>query len=185
MFAVADTCFLIDWARFGLRDLLFGLFEVVMVPEQVLAEVRSEDTLRWLAREMGREKLQLFTPTPRQLEEAQALVRRSYAIANIRKLDIPEALCLVIGREFGYVVLTENRGALMIREVVPELSGVVIWRSLEVLKESMKKGLVEVHGEGDVRALLDRYQRETLHIFPEEDLENAIREVLKYVPRGG
>jgi len=45
MMSVADTCFLIDWSRFSLRDILFELFDVVAVPEQVLAEVRREETL--------------------------------------------------------------------------------------------------------------------------------------------
>ena len=183
MIGVADTCFLIDWARFSLRDLLFKLFELVVVPEQVLAEVRSESTLLWIAREMGRERLQLFTPTPRQLEEASRLVRISYTIPGIRRLDMPEAVCLVMGREHGYVVLTENRGAIMVREAIPELSGVEVWRSLEVLRECLVRGLVEARGEEDIRDLFRRYERETLHVFPEEELESVIREVLGHVGR--
>ena len=181
MIAIADTCFLIDWSRFGLRDLLFQLFDVVAVPEQVLAEVRSEGTLLWIARQMGLEKLQLFTPTPRQLDEANRLVRCSYEIPGIRRIDLPEAICLVVGREHGFVVLTENRGALMIKEILPELSDVVIRRSLEVLRTCMIQGLIRVHGENEIRRVFERYERETLHVFPRGELEKAIEEVVEHV----
>jgi hypothetical protein len=42
-FAIADTCFLIDWARY--RDILFKVFNVVFTPETVLREVKSEGTI--------------------------------------------------------------------------------------------------------------------------------------------
>ena len=178
MMGVADTCFLIDWSRFGLRDVLFELFDVVAVPEQVLAEIRREETLSWLARELGREKLQLFTPTPRQLDKAAELVRRSYAMPSIRRLDMPEAVCLIIGKDFDFVVLTENRGALMMAEALPDLSGVRVWRALEVLKECMKRGVLRVSDEEEVISMFKRYEEETLHIFPREELQIAIEEVL-------
>ena len=179
MIGVADTCFLIDWARFSQRDLLFELFEFMLVPEQVLAEVRSESTLLWLSRQLGRRRLQLFTPLPRQLEEAYRIVRASYAIHGLRRLDLPEALCLVVGREHGYVVLTENRGALMVREVLPELSDVVIWRALEILRELLLRQHVSARSEEEVRAFFRRYEEETLHIFPRDELEAVVEEVLR------
>jgi len=179
MIGVADTCFLIDWARFSQRDLLFELFELVLVPEQVLAEVRSESTLLWLSRQLGRRRLRLFTPLPRQLEEAYRIVRASYAIHGLRRLDLPEALCLVVGREHGYMVLTENRGALMVREVLPELSDVVVWRALEVLRELLLRQHVSARSEEEVRALFRRYEEETLHIFPRDELEAVVEEVLR------
>ena len=142
-----------------------------------MAEVRREETLSWLARELGREKLQLFTPTPRQLDEAAELVRRSYAMPGLRRLDMPEAVCLIIGKNFDFVVLTENRGALMMVEALPDLSGVRVWRALEVLKECMKRGVLRVSDE-EVISIFKRYEEETLHIFPREELQIAIEEVL-------
>jgi predicted nucleic acid-binding protein len=38
-FAIADTCFLIDWASWRQRDLLFKLFKTVFVPESVIKEI--------------------------------------------------------------------------------------------------------------------------------------------------
>jgi len=40
-FAIADTCFLIDWARYRHRDVLFKLFKTVFVLETILREVKS------------------------------------------------------------------------------------------------------------------------------------------------
>ena len=119
-----------------------------------MAEVRREETLSWLARELGREKLQLLTPTPRQLDEAAELVRRSYAMPGLRRLDMPEAVCLIIGKNFNFVVLTENRGALMMAEALPDLSGVKVWRALEVLKECMKRDSIK--SSAMLRAIITR-----------------------------
>jgi len=41
-FAIADTCFLIDWSYWSHRNVLFKLFRAVFVPEVVLREVKSE-----------------------------------------------------------------------------------------------------------------------------------------------
>jgi len=48
-FAIAYTCFLIDWAYWRYRDVLLKLFQVVFVPETVLREVKSEHTVEWIA----------------------------------------------------------------------------------------------------------------------------------------
>lgn len=109
MFAIADTCFLIDWARYRRRDILFKLFAAVFVPEQVLDEVRSENTIAWIAEGLARDRLALYTPIRDDIEEARRLVEASRAIPHIPSLDLPEALCLVVGMRRGYVVLTENR----------------------------------------------------------------------------
>jgi hypothetical protein len=45
LFAIADTCFLIDWSYWRYRDVLFELFKTVFIPENVLREVKSENTL--------------------------------------------------------------------------------------------------------------------------------------------
>ena len=49
VFAIADTCFLIDWAYWRHRDVLFKVFNVVFVPESVLREVKSEYIIEWIA----------------------------------------------------------------------------------------------------------------------------------------
>jgi hypothetical protein len=46
-------------------------------------------------------------------------------------VDLPEAVCLAIGKMRGYMVLTENRGALMAADVLAELSKVLRCREAE------------------------------------------------------
>ncbi|MGC9020673.1 MAG: hypothetical protein ACP5KE_05635 [Candidatus Methanodesulfokora sp.] len=60
--AVADTSFLIDWARYTKRDLLFSIFKV-SIPESVLGEIKSENTISWVAQKLAEENMYLFTET--------------------------------------------------------------------------------------------------------------------------
>lgn len=60
--AVTDTSFLIDWARYTKRDLLFSIFRV-SIPESVLGEVKSENTISWIAQKLAEESMYLFTET--------------------------------------------------------------------------------------------------------------------------
>ena len=73
---------------------------------------------------------------------------------GLRRLDMPEAVCLIIGKNFNFVVLTENRGALMMAEALPDLSGVKVWRALEVLKECMKRDSIK--SSAMLRAIITR-----------------------------
>jgi len=172
-FAIADTCFLIDWASWRRRDVLFQLFRAVFVPESVLNEVRSEGTLEWLVNALARGSLALFTETPGVLEQALQLVERSRLIPGLKRIDIPEAVCLVVGRLRGYVVLTENRGALMAADVMEELSGVTVWRSLELIAEALRRGILRMR---PVEAFKE-YELDTKHRFPRRDLEVVLREL--------
>ncbi len=169
-FAIADTCFLIDWASWSKRDVLFSLFTTVFVPESVLREVKSSKTIEWIANWLSSGRLALFTETPDVLAEARELVERSRTIPGMRWVDLPEAVCLVAGRMRGYVVLTENRGALMAADMIPEYSGVRVWRSLELIAEAVRRGLISVES-------FKEYERETRHRFPREDLEAVLDEL--------
>ena len=48
--AIADTSFLIDWAKYSKRDLLFKIFDTVWLPEAVLNEIKSENTVMWVVK---------------------------------------------------------------------------------------------------------------------------------------
>ncbi|MHC1628634.1 MAG: hypothetical protein ACXQTI_07380 [Candidatus Nezhaarchaeales archaeon] len=50
MIAIADTCFIIDWSTYRRRDEIFKIFDLVLIPEQVLSEVISENTIAWISR---------------------------------------------------------------------------------------------------------------------------------------
>jgi predicted nucleic acid-binding protein len=176
-FAVADTCFLIDWAYWRYRDILFDLFQTVFVPEAVLREIKSEKTLEWVAINLASGRLALFTETPDVIELAIRIVERSRTISSLRGVDIPEAICLALGKLRGYIVLTENRGALMAADVLEELSGVVVWRSLEVIREAIRRRIIIC----DPEQVFKLYEEETRHRFPRSELEAVIRELREEV----
>jgi predicted nucleic acid-binding protein len=171
-FAIADTCFLIDWAAWRRRDLLLRLFRAVFVPELVLREVRSERTLEWIVEGLSRGSLALFTETPDVLDLAVRVVERS-RLLPVRGVDLPEAVCLAAGKLRGYIVITENRGALAAADLLEELSGVTVWRALELIAEGFRRGLLT----GNPREVFEEYERETGHRFPRRDLEVVLREL--------
>jgi len=171
LMAIADTCFIIDWARYSRREILQQLFDRVLIPRQVLDEVRAEATVSFIASGLARGWLAYYEPTIEVVREADDLVRRALATPGLRRIDLPEAVCLVLGRLMGLVVLTENLGALALARRLPELRGVEVWRSLEVLKEALRRGLLS----GNPRDEVERFSRETRHVFREEEVEEVVR----------
>jgi len=185
-FAIADTCFLIDWARYRRRDLLFSLFRTVFVPESVLREVKSGETIAWIASSLARGSLSLYVEAGDEVEEARRLVEESRVLGHLPSVDYPEAFCLVVGRRRGYVVLTENRGALIAADLLPAYRGVAVWRSFEVLWELVQMGLLPRDCGNPLAPLLE-YQVDTKHVFPQKDLkafEAKIRRECGEVDRG-
>jgi hypothetical protein len=88
--AIADTSFLIDWARYSRRDLLWRLFDVVHLPESVLAEIYSEGTLAWIVDGLASRRMALFTETDDVVDLARRIVSLSRALPA-RGVDLPEA----------------------------------------------------------------------------------------------
>jgi len=170
MIAVSDTCFLIDWARFSLRDCIFSLFNKILIPKQVLDEIASSTTVDFLSNYMARGKLVYYEPTQDLMREADELVRKSIELSYLRRIDLPEAICLTLGKRYGYVVLTENLGAFAITKVDESFKNVRVWRSLEVLIEAYKVKAIK----GDIEEILKRYSEETKHIFDDGEVKRMI-----------
>ena len=175
-FAIADTCFLIDWSRYRRRDILFRLFRTVFVPENVLNEVKSENVITWISEGLRSDKLALYTPVSDEVEEARELIEESRLHPQLPSMDLPEALCLVIGRRRGYIVLTENRAALLAPKLLNRYRNVEVWRALEVLLNAIRYNIIEPDCSNP-RKVFDEYCHDTLHIFPSKTLNEAIREV--------
>ncbi|MCU7787828.1 DNA-binding protein [Pyrobaculum sp. 3827-6] len=165
--AIADASFLIDWARYGKRDLLFDVFEVVWVSEPVLAELHSEGTVMWVSENMARGRIALFPELPNYREEALRLMELSGRYP-VRRLDYPEAYCIAVAGDRGFVVLSENGAAYASQHLYARAR---VWRALEVLGELARRGLV---GRDDFLI----YERETRHKFPRRDLER----IWRYLP---
>jgi len=151
---------------------LFELFKTVFVPESVIKEIRSERTVEWIANSLASGSLSLFTETPDVISLARDLVERS-KLFPIRGLDLPEAICLAVGKMRNYTVITENRGALMAVDILEELSSVRVWRSLELITEGLRRGLMR----GDPRVIFAEYEGDTGHRFPKRDLEVVLLEL--------
>ena len=176
-FAIADTCFLIDWVRFRRRDLIFKLFKTVFIPESVLREIKSESTVMWVALNLASGNLALYTEVFDEVEEARKITELSRRLPGAISVDLPEALCMAVGRRRGYVVLTENRGAIMFADLVSDYNDVIVWRSLEVLLALHMRRLIDADCN-NLSMLFREYEEDTKHIFPERDLSNGV-EVLR------
>ena len=178
-FTISDTCFIIDWSYYKRRECLVKLFDIVLIPEQVLLEVEDERSISWISLQLARGKMQLFTPSPSDLREAERLILEVASRPYLKRIDIPEALCLIVARRINAIVLTENRGALLAAKLLKELKGVTVWRALEVIRESLVRGIIKVTSEKGVKDIFMEYERDTSHVFPKRELEKAVKEVLR------
>jgi hypothetical protein len=172
-FAIADSCFLIDWARFRHRDVLFKLFRTVFVPEAVLREVKSESTLAWIASNLAKGHLALYTETSEVVSEATDIVENSRRTQHLVAVELPEAICLVVGRRRGYVVLTENRGLILYSRTSSKYEDVVIWRALEIIAMAILRRFLRVDCN-DLEARFREYEEDTKHLFPRRDLARVV-----------
>jgi len=154
-FAIADTCFLIDWSYWSCRDVLFKLFRAIFVSETVLREVKSERAVEWIATALASGQLALYTEAPDVMGLATRIVERSRLVPGLRGVDL------------------ENRGAIMAVDLLEELSGVVVWRALEVIRGAIKRGFIA----GDPEQVFKLYEEETKHRFPRAELEAVISEL--------
>ncbi len=161
MICSIDTCFIIDWARYSRRGLLYRLFDLCYITEDVVREIKSEVTAEFVAEGLARGFL-AFYPF---MDALEPIVRDVMSVRDprIRRLDPPEAYAIAIGYREGAVVLTENKGAVALTRYVPKYSSVKVWRSIDVLRELAARGLINLGEE------LDRYERETGHRFPRRE----------------
>ena len=177
--AIIDTCFLIDWIKYRNKDILFKIFNVIYVPEEVLREIVSENTLREIVHYLSEGKLILYTPTRDVVSEAYRLMNFVNSLKWVRTIEYPEAICLAVGYLYGYIVITENRGAIQIPEIVPGYERVIVWRSLEILKEAILRRLIHVSNVQDLERVFYEYEKDTKHYFPRKELKQVIEELIR------
>ena len=164
MIAIADTSFLIDWAKYDNRDLIFKIFELIYLPESTLNEIRNELTLIWISQALEENRMAIFPEIPQISNEALRLVNSSRRLP-IRPVGYPEAYCTVVGKIFDYVVLTENGGVAALVDYFDEYNNVKVFRAIDVIYQLFKSGLVK-----DFKTELDRYSNQTKHMFSVRDL---------------
>ena len=174
MQAVVDTCFLIDWAGYRRRELLKSVFNRLLVPRQVLDEVRSERTAELVGRWLSEGFLYLAPVTRRVEEIAEAIAR--YAILNSRipAVEEPEVYGLALAKAYSMPLLTENRGAVRLTQLYPELRDIRVMRALEVLALAIERRAIEAASREDVEKAFAEYIADTKHRFPRKDLKDTV-----------
>ncbi len=130
------------------------------IPEPVLNEVKSEGTLSWITNKLAEGKFALFPELGNYRDEALRLMELSTRYP-VRRLDYPEAYCIAVSSDRGYVVLSENGGAYASQFLYARAR---VWRAFEVLAELLRMGLID-------KSEFYKYERETLHRFSRRDLE--------------
>ncbi|MEZ0319503.1 MAG: PIN domain-containing protein [Pyrobaculum sp.] len=158
--AVVDTSFLIDWARYSKRELIYELFDLVWIPEPVLSEIKSASALEWVAQSIASGKMAYLPEFPEYREAALRLIAMSRRFP-VRGLDYPEAYCIALAESRGHVVLSENGGAYAAQYLFTRAK---VWRAFEVLYELVKRGKLS-------REDVLKYQEEAHHRFSRRDLQ--------------
>ncbi len=169
--AVADTCFLIDWARFRRRDLLTKLFNKIVVTQHILDEVRSNYTIEYIASLIASDKLLVYPITPSVERFVMDLVSFALRDPRIPRVDEPELYALAIGYLLKLPVLTENRGAIRLAQLHPELVNLEIYGALEILEKAIADKLVNVDS---CLELFMEYTNDTKHSFPKRRLNKVL-----------
>ncbi|MEM1597395.1 MAG: DNA-binding protein [Pyrobaculum sp.] len=152
--AIADTSFLVDWARYSKRDLLFSVFEVVHVPESVLREIKLPPAIDWVAQSLAAGKMALFTETQDVENKARELMAlsRGKPLKRIDRGSMPRRR-----HRIRLHRADRNGGAYYAPRVLG--LGVTVWRAFEVLVEAWRLGLV-----GDLAGELKRYEEDYIYL---------------------
>jgi len=182
--AVADTCFLIDWAYYRHKEALFDLFKAIYVTESVLNELSDEPVISWVSEELARGRMGLLSESPDVSSEAYRLMFLSRREVRLRDLDYPEAVCLVLGKMLDLVVLTENRAAVMAPFFLEECRDLNVWRALEVIRELILRGIIEcAPNETSVRVPFEEYMLDTRHLFSPSELKRVVEVIVRCLRR--
>ncbi len=177
MRGVVDACFLIDWSRFRRRRILEELFDVLLVHEEVLGQVRSEVTVEYASSLLAKGVLRLYPWS--EADEVEFVTLRSQVSSNSRipSLERPDLLCLIIAYNSGAVLLSENVGVHRVVEYHPKYSRVRVWTALDVIEQSVYRGLVEVQSEADFLRVVKEYELDTHHRFRRDRIERSVGRV--------
>jgi len=171
---VLDACFVIDWARWGRRDLHWRVFDLGFIPELVLREVSTPQPLR-VMREWMTAGLATVYPSSRDLEgEALDLILRARRDPRVPRIDPPEALCAVLARRLKAVVLTENRGLLRAYELAKEeFAPAIVWNSLRLLAHLRAANLAVASSFVE---LVAEYEGEVKRVFSRREVTRVAEE---------
>ena len=175
MQAIADTCFIVVWSKYSKSHILEEVFNTIYIPVEALQEIKSENVRSFVSKLLTR-KGRLYVPIPEVYREAEELVFKVNQLGLGVHIELPESICLVVGKRRGLVVLTENLGAVAIPHILETYELVQVWRSLEIIYEACKREILKQKSSSTFIRLIKEFETETGHKFRRS-------EVLKYVRR--
>ena len=181
--AVLDSCFIIDWSRFRKRNLIEHLFNQVYIHEEILDQLKSETSIRFIVNLMTKGKCKLYQWSSNDEYEFELL--RSEIISNSRipELERPDILCLIMARKLGAVLLTENIGVHRVVQFHPRYRGVKVWTALEVLENLIYKSILQINSIEEFITIMHEYEEDTKHRFSEKRIKQVLSRVVKWLKK--
>ena len=171
---VLDTCFLIDWVRYRHREALWRVFSVGILSSAVLDEVVSEHTISVLRDWLASGNVLIYPQTDELIRRAMSLIIDLRSDPRIPKLDLPEAVCIVIAKEYEATVLTENRGAIRAYQYAPErIRPASIMNALRLLIMMFREGVLN----NTPQNILHEYEEDVKHRFSRREIDRVLREI--------
>ena len=183
MIGVIDTCFLIDWSRFRKREILEKLFNVLLIHEEVLRQIRSESAIEYVSELFTKGVLRLYPWS--NMDEKEFIILRSQVSSNSRipSLERPDLLCLIMTYNSDAVLLSENVGIHRVVQYHPRYSHVKVWIALDVIEQSIYRGLINVDSEEDFLSIVKEYELDTHHSFRKNKVRSATERVREWLMR--
>ena len=179
MQAALDTCFLIDWAYYRERETLKQLFDKLIIIEKVLNEVKSERTLTLISKWLSEDFLYII-PITNQIEKtAESITRMVTVNSTLPRVEEPEIYGLAIAKIYNVPLLSENKGALRLTYLLPELEGVKVLRALDILSMLIKRRILKAQTKNDVKKIFEDYCKDTKHLFPVKDLNATLNKLYR------
>lgn len=172
MLAVADSCFLIDWAKYKKRDILRGIFKSVFITIDVMNEITSEETLSMVSEYLADGFFVPITLTNTEREKVHELMISYIKDDQAPTIHEPEASAVVFALNHGIEVVLSENTALKYRRWISKNPDV--WGALDVLKKALIDGLITTP---NIKKEFETYSQETKHLFRKKDIEKEIKEI--------
>ena len=165
MIAVIDTCFIIDWARYRRKNILTKLFKLILIHEEVLAQIRSPITINFISNLLSQGVVKLYPWSSREEEAFNRLREEIVLDPRIPALERPDILCLIMAYMSNSILLSENKGILRVIAFHPKYSAIKVWTALEVLENAVYRGLLKINDIKNFLQLVKEYEEDTKHFF--------------------
>ncbi|MBK7645269.1 MAG: hypothetical protein IPJ19_19875 [Planctomycetes bacterium] len=146
---VADANVLINFAHVGRLDLLSALASyAITVPEEVVAEVKDRDQLALLRAEIDAGRFEVC-----RIDELAGLA----IFADLReRLGAGESACITLAAQHGWVVASDERRAVFMREIERRLGNGRLLNTPGLMVVALREALLTVEQADEIKALLEQ-----------------------------